>query len=163
MSQSMNQSGDLVSTAEETYNKLNLPALPEAITELLVTFAPWLSLLAGVIGLLVFIPGVLFLLFFSPLAGLGGAGLGYVFSIIHLILSAAGAVVSLMAFSGLRRRNLRGWTLLFWATVIYFVAGLLPISIGSLIGAIIGAAISLYLLFQIKPYYDGRRMAPVNA
>jgi hypothetical protein len=159
----MSQSTDLVATAEETYNKLNLPSLPPTIAELLVTFAPWISLLGGVLGLLVFVPGSLILLFFSPLAGLGGGGLGYIFTIIHLILSVVGAVVSLMAFSGLRNRSLRGWTLLFWATVIYLVAGLLPLSFGGLVSTILAGAIGLYLLFQTKPYYDGRRVIPATA
>jgi hypothetical protein len=160
MSQSM---GGLVATAEEQYKKLNLPSLPDSVRELFVTFAPWLALLGGILGLLVFIPGVLLLLTLSPLAGAGGAGIGYVLSIIHLILSAAGAVISLMAFSGLRKHTLRGWTLLFWAAAVYFVAGLLPISISGIIGAVLGVAISLYVLFQIKPYYDGTRSIPVAA
>jgi hypothetical protein len=158
----MSQSTGLVSTAEEAYQKLNLPSLPASITELLVTFAPWLSLLGGVLGLLVFIPGALVLLVISPLAGVGGAGLGYIATIIHLILSAAGAVVSLMAFSGLRKRSLGGWTLAFWASAIYIVAGLLPLSLGAIVGTIIGAAVALYFLFQVKPYYDGSRVAPAS-
>jgi hypothetical protein len=144
-----------VLTAEETYKKLNPPSLPASIKELLVTFAPWLSLLGGAFGLLVFIPGMIFLLVLSPLAGMGGAGIGFVGTLIHLLLSVAGAVVSLMAFSGLRRRTLAGWTLAFWATAIYVVAGLLPLSIGGIVSTLFGGAVALYLLFQTKPYYDG--------
>jgi hypothetical protein len=155
MSQSL---GGLVATTEEQYKKLNLPALPDSIRELLVTFAPWLSLLGGILGLITFIPGVLVLLALAPVAGVGGAGLGFIFTVIHLILSAVGSVISLMAFGGLRKRTLPGWTLLFWASVVSIVAGLLPLSVGSLIGTVFGAAISLYLLFQIKPYYDGTRV-----
>jgi hypothetical protein len=151
----MSQSTGLIETAEATYNKLDLPALPASIKELLVTFAPWLSLLGGILGLLVFIPGAFVLLVISPLAGLAGGGLGYIATIIHMILSAVGAVVSLMAFGGLRKRDLRGWTLMFWATAIYLVAGLLPLGIGAIISTLIGGAVALYLLFQTKPYYDG--------
>jgi hypothetical protein len=151
----VNQASNLVLTAEENYKKLNLPSLPSSVRELLATFAPWLALLGGVLGLLVFVPATLVLLVFSPLAGLAGGGLGYVATVIHLLLSIAGAVVSLLAFSGLRGRSLGGWTMAFWATVIYLVAGLLPLSFGSIIGALFGGAVGLYLLFQIKPYYDG--------
>ena len=158
----MSQSSGLMATAEDTYNRVNPPPLPASIKELLVTFAPWLSLLGGVIGLLVFIPGILVLLALSPVAGAAGAGLGYVSTIIHLILSAAGAVMSLMAFGGLRRRSLAGWTMAFWATAVYLVAGLLPLGIGSLIGTIIGGAIALYVLFQTKPYYDGTIAPPTT-
>jgi hypothetical protein len=45
--------------------------------------------------------------------------------------------------------------------VLYIIAALLPLSIGSLFSAIIGGAIGLYLLFQVKPYYDGRKVVPV--
>jgi hypothetical protein len=148
-------SSNVLTATEDAYNKLNLPSLPPAIKELLVTFAPWLSLLSGALGLLVFVPGALLLLVLSPVAGLGGAGLGYVMTIIHLVLSVVGAVLSLMAFRGLRKRSLGGWTMLFWATAVYLVAGLLPLSIGGLISTIIGGALALYLLFQTKPYYDG--------
>jgi hypothetical protein len=158
----MAQSTGLMATAEETYNRINPPALPASIKELLVTFAPWLSLLGGVLGLLVFVPGVLFLLVLSPVAGVAGAGLDYVGTIMHLILSAVGAVMSLMAFPGLKRRSFSGWTMAFWASTVYVVAGLFPLGIGSLIGTAIGAAIGLYVLFQTKPYYDGT-IAPRRA
>jgi len=158
----MAQSRGLVATAEETYNRVNPPSLPAALKELLVTFAPWLSLLGGALGLLVFIPGVLLLLVLSPVAAAGGAGLDYVGTILHLILSAAGAVMSILAFSGLRQRTLAGWTMAFWATAAYLVAGFVPIGIGSIIGALIGGAIGLYVLFQVKPYYDGTIVEPVT-
>lgn len=156
----MIQSTGLVATAEETYNRLNPPSLPVSVKELLVTFAPWLALLGGALGLLVFIPGMLVLLALSPLAALGGGGLGYVATIIHLILSAVGAVISLMAFGGLRRRSISGWTMSFWATAVYLIAGLLPLTLGSIFSTVIGGAISLYILFQLKPYYDGTIAAP---
>ena len=158
----MAQSSGLVATAEETYNRINPPSLPAALKELLVTFAPWLSLLGGALGLIVFIPGMLLLLVFSPVAAVGGGGLDYVGTMIHLVLSAAGAVMSVLAFAGLRRRSLAGWTMAFWATAVYLVAGLLPIGVGSIIGALIGGAIGLYVLFQIKPYYDGTIIAPAS-
>jgi hypothetical protein len=157
----MTQSTGLVATAEETYNRINPPSLPASAKELLVTFAPWLAVLGGALGLLVFIPGMLVLLVLSPLAGLAGGGLGYVATIIHLILSAVGAVLSLMAFGGLRRRSLSGWTKSFWATAVYLIAGLLPLSLGAIFGTVIGGAISLYILFQLKPYYDGSIAGPV--
>ncbi len=157
----MIQPNGLVATAEQTYNRVNPPSMPASVKELLVTFAPWLALLGGAIGLLVFIPGMLVLLVLSPLAALGGGGLGYVGTIIHLILSAVGAVISLMSFSGLKRRSYSGWTMAFWASAIYIVAGLLPLSLGAIFGTVIGAAVSLYILFQIKPYYDGTIVAPV--
>jgi hypothetical protein len=159
----MMQSSGLMASAEETYNRVNPPALPASIKELLVTFAPWLALLGGVIGLMVFVPGVLVLLVLSPVAGIAGGGIGYVGTIVHLILSAVGAVMSLMSFNGLRARSFGGWTMAFWATTVYLVAGLLPLGIGSLIGTIIGGAISMYLLFQTKPYYDGTIAPPASA
>lgn len=155
----MSQSAGLIQTAEETYNKVNPPSLPASIKELIVTFAPWLSLLSGVLGLLVFPLATLFSVILAPLVGMGGGGLGFIFGIIHLILSVVGAVLSLMAFSGLRSRNMTGWTRLFWSTAIYLVAGLLPLSIGGIISTIIGGAVALYLLFQTKPYYDGTVVA----
>jgi len=157
----MTQSAGAVASAEAAYRNLNLPSLPRSITDLIVKFAPWLALIGGILLLLVTVPGTLLLLAFSPLAAIGGGGLGYVGVIFDLVISAIGAVMSILAFAGLRGRKLSGWTLLFWSSILYFVAGLLPFSLGGLIGALLGAAIGLYLLFQVKPYYDGTITDPV--
>jgi hypothetical protein len=159
----MMQSSGLMATAEETYNRVNPPSLPASVKELLVTFAPWLALLGGVLGLLVFIPGIVVLLVLSPAAAMAGQGLGWIATIINLILSAVGAVMWLLAFGGLRKRSFAGWTMAFWAMAVYLVAGLIPPGIGSLIGTVIGGAIGLYVLFQTKPYYDGTIAPPPTA
>ena len=157
----MTQSAGAIASAEAAYRGLNLPSLPRSISDILVKFGPWLSLIGGILMLLVTVPGTLFLLALSPLAAMGGGSLGYVGLILDLIISAVGAVMSILAFRGLRARTLGGWTLLFWATILYAVAGLLPLSISGIIGAVLSAAIGLYILFQVKPYYDGTITDPV--
>jgi hypothetical protein len=134
MSQSM---GGLVATTEEQYKKLNLPAWPDSVRELFVSFAPWFALLVGLLGLLTFIPGLIALLTLSAVAGAFGAGIGWVLGIISLILNAAGAVTALMAFSGLRKHTLAGWSMLFMTACLFFLSGVVQLSIGAIIGAII--------------------------
>ena len=161
MTQSVAGAAGAIASAEAAYRGLNLPTLPRSVTDLLVKVGPWLALIGGILLLLVTVPGTLLLLLFSPLAAMGGGGLGYVGLILDLVISAIGAVMSILAFGGLRGRKLGGWALLFWASILYFVAGLFPFSIGGVIGALLGAAISLYVLFQVKPYYDGTITDPV--
>ena len=150
-----------VASAERAYRSLNLPVLPRSVTDLIVKIAPWLALVGGILMLLVTVPGTLLLLALSPVAAMGGGALGYVATILDLVISAVAAVMSILAFVPLRARKLGGWTLMFWSSVLYAVSGLLPLSFGGLIGALLGLAISLYLLFQIKPYYDGTITDPV--
>jgi hypothetical protein len=43
-----------------------------------------------------------------------------------------------------------GWTMLFYARIVGFVTAVLSLAI---VSAIVGALISLYILFQVRPLY----------
>jgi len=102
----------LLKVLDENYAKA--PALPRKWTDLIVTYAPWLVLLGGVLGLLF---GVLALIASLSLFGLMTAvaplgvygatyGPQYVIAVVvgALVLLATG-VLSLMAFSPLKARK----------------------------------------------------------
>ena len=123
------------------------PNLPAGLTRALVVLAPWLTLL----GLLVTLPAILALigiggvsLPFMAMSGYAGSyGLAVVFSVAMFILYA-------LALKPLFSRSLTGWTFLFYAVLL---SGLQSLAMGNLGGLIIGLAIGLYLLFQMRPYY----------
>jgi uncharacterized membrane protein HdeD (DUF308 family) len=71
---------------------------------------------------------------------------------------AAMAVVYIVAFPALRARKKSGWDLLFYAALLNIVYGFVTLftdygSVGNLVGTIIGSAIGLYFLFQIRSLY----------
>lgn len=67
---------------------------------------------------------------------------------------AVGAVVliglTLAALPGLFGRRIIGWQLLFYATLVSGVFSLLG---GSIVSAILGTLIGLYILFQVRSLY----------
>jgi hypothetical protein len=145
------QAKQLSRPLEDAYAKV--PALPANIRGLLVTIAPWLSLIFGVLMVLTGIGGLGLFTALSPFTALYG-GVGYsVFLMISSVVIIVQGVLMLLAFSPLKKRALRGWNLLFWSEVLAVVSSVVSLRVGSVVWAIVGAAIALYFLFQMKSYY----------
>jgi len=136
-----------------------LPHLPANIVEILVKIAPWLALLGGILGLLA-----------GPLIGVLGS-LGSILAlspysmfitIVETVVMVANAILLLMAFSPLKAKAMRGWVFLFWAEMLSsvdIVLSLLRGQTGSLFASVIGVAIGLYILFEIRSSYSGSAKA----
>ena len=139
-------------TMLDEYLGKKAPALPENIKETLAKFAPYLA----IIGIVISIPGILAILGIGAMMGPLGAlaGTPYIsYSIFHYI-GVVGLVISVvlegLAINGLFKREMKSWRLIYYSSLVTFVASVLQGSIG---GAIIGGLISLYVLFQIKSKY----------
>ena len=120
--------------------------IPAEIKELLVKFGPWIALVLLVLTL----PGLLVLLgigtAFMPFGGVGhAAGFTYL-----TVLLLAQLVLLVMALPGLFKRKMSAWKLMLWSQLVGIVFSLLS---GSILGAIIGGLIGLYILFQIRSLY----------
>ena len=138
----MKQSEDIVKSLENLFK--GFPHLPENAREVLVKIAPILSLVFGVLGLI----GGIGVLFASPLAVLGGVRSGFgVF--VTGALTIVSSVLMLMAYPKLKNRQYAGWMYLFWSEALNAVYALFMLSVGSVIGVIIG----LYILFEVKKHY----------
>jgi hypothetical protein len=81
---------------------------------------------------------------------------------VGLALLVVQAVLFLVAFPSLRAFKKGGWNILFWAAlvnvvydVVYNLFGYGYMNFGQLLFSLIGAAVGLYLLFQIRPVYTG--------
>jgi hypothetical protein len=146
---SHHKSNDLVAVLEPHFAKA--PALPKNAREILVKVLPWIALVFGILGVLGSISGLGLLTVFSPLALFGGAegvasyGTGFIAALFWLVSS----VLMLAAFPGLQGHKLQGWNLMFWSEVASVVGAVLSLSLGGVLGAVIG----VYLLFQIKSHY----------
>lgn len=149
MSQHHHKSNDLVAVLEPHFAKA--PSLPSNAKDVLVKILPWIALVFGILGVLGSISGLGLLTVASPLALFGGAegvssvGSGLIAALFWLVSS----VLMLTAFPGLQGHKLQGWTLMFWSEVASVVGAILSLSLGGVLGAVIG----VYLLYQIKSHY----------
>jgi hypothetical protein len=134
----------------------SLPKLPAGIVDFFVSVAPWLALIGGVLSLIA-----------GPLIGIIGsigslASLSPYMLILTLLSTAmlvAQAVLLLMAFTPLKNREFKGWALIFWSQMLGIVDSLLSIVLGDssrIVGTIIGVLIGLYILYQMRPRYNGQ-------
>ncbi|MCL4397997.1 hypothetical protein M1403_03145 [Patescibacteria group bacterium] len=139
---------EVIKTMGEWFAKL--PNLPANVREILVKIAPWLALIFGILGILGSIAATGFLTALSPFIALGG-GVGLAAgSIVGAVLALGSSVLMVMAFPGLRDRKMSGWKLLFGSELVSVIASVVALN---LIGAIVGALIGFYLLYQVKSYY----------
>jgi hypothetical protein len=137
----------LEAALEDLFKKA--PALPPAVKEFIVKFGPYL-LTIGVIG---------WVLSLLSMFGLGGfSTLGYYGAYtqwsynwtVTLFTLTIQTILQAVALTGLFKRTKQGWNFMFYATLVGIVGNLLSLNI---ISALIGAAISLYFIFQIREYY----------
>jgi hypothetical protein len=127
--------------------------LPDNIKELIVSFAPYLTIIGVIFG----VPAVLAVLglgaLVSPFTFLHGPayavsyGFNYVLS---MMVFGAVLVLEALAVPGLFKRQKKAWQYLFYASLISLVSSLLG---GNMIGGLVGAVIGWYFLFQVKEYY----------
>lgn len=125
------------------------PAFPDSLIDILVTLAPWLAVLGGILGLL----GLLSLLgldaAFVGTLGIGAYGSSWRFYV-SIIGGALAAVLYIMAFTPLRANKKRGWDLLYYAFLVNLAVYLITFQI---FGLIIAFLIGGWILFQIRPKY----------
>ena len=154
---------------DDTFKKL--PPLPENARKGLATAMPWLTLAGGVLSLL----GAWYLYqavawvdqwagyanslysaagYTSPVTGISAMAW------VGLAILVVQAILFLVAFPALRSFKKSGWNLIFWAALVSVVYSVVAnlfsgyVNIGQLIFSLLGAAVGMYLLFQIRPYYS---------
>jgi hypothetical protein len=120
--------------------------LPPNVKEFIVKYGPWITVVLLVLAL----PPLLFVLGIGaalvPFGGLGYAT-GFGFAMIALVVELG---LMIAALPGLFARKMSGWQLLFYAQLASFVFSILS---GSIVGALLGGLISMYILFQVRPLY----------
>ena len=139
----------------EEYLVKKAPGIPANIKELIVKFAPWLTIIGVVLG----VPTVLTVLGLGSMMStfglgygvgygmMGGLGLTYFVGIAFLV---ATMVLEALAIPGLMKRQMKGWRFMFYAVIVNAVSTLVSFNI---VGLILGTLIGMYVLFQVKSYY----------
>lgn len=138
--------------------------LPVGLTDFIVRAGPWITLALAII-LLPVIFGLLGLLFWAgsvlttSAVYSGQSAVNMTAAWISLIILIAQVVVMFVSIPMLLKRQRKGWLLLFYVALINLAYGILSalangvFGLGSLIWALISAAIGLYIIFQIRRYY----------
>ena len=141
----------MVKALDDNYAKL--PALPKGVNEFIVTVAPWLALIFGVLAVFSGLGAFGILTALAPVATVAGAG-QYAFTglIAALILLVQGGI-DLWAFPSLKARKVMGWNLMSYSLLLGVVSSVVALNVGSVLGAVVGALIGYYFLYQVKSYY----------
>ena len=141
------------------YKKISYK-LPANVRDVLVQFGPWVTLVVALLSL----PAI-FVIFgagavVSVYGALAGISYGPMFYVSILVL-AVQVVLMFMAVSPLLKRRRIGWQLIFYSSTISVVYSIVNsfsygyFTFGSLLWGLIGAAISYYVIFQVRSYYKG--------
>jgi MFS family permease len=130
-------------------------ALPIGLKEFIVKVSPYLVIIFAILTLPIIFAAIGLSAFLAPFAMMGAAwgGYGWGFglgAIISLVAAVITLIVEAMAVPGLFKRTRGGWRLVFYATIISLIGSILSFNI---VGGIIGAIISWYILFQVKDMY----------
>lgn len=146
------------------------PALPEGGKKFIVTVIPWVCLIVGLLSLW----SILTLWHWAHLTNGYADQLNQLYGTnvaVHnldawvwlgMAVLAIEAVLYLLAFSPTRKLQKHGWDLLFYALLVNLVYGFVSIfasygGFASFIGYAIGTAIGLWLLFQVRAKYLGKK------
>lgn len=139
---------DQVEKTLQTYLYDRAPHLPPQWQEVLVKFIPYLTIVFVVLSLPVLLAALGLGAVLTPFMFMSGGF--YSFSL-TLVIFAISVVLEAAAIPGLFKRSSRAWYLLYYSTLINALYNFLTFN---LVGFILGGALSLYLLFQIKKYYS---------
>lgn len=128
-------------------------ALPLGIKEFIVTVSPYLVIISVIFALPLLLGALGLGAIMTPLGMMaGGWGFGWGFNhIVSLVVTIATILIQAFAVPGLFKRTSASWRLLFYASIVSLIGSVL--SVYGIVGGIIGAIISWYILFQLKDMY----------
>ncbi len=136
----------LISYLSDFYSKF--PKLSSSVRGMVVDVMPWVALIAGF--LLVIMAAID--LTSSPFVSiLAGPVLAYL--MLSAVLSLISGVLLLSSFLPLRKKQKKGWMLLFLVELLFILSPVLSFNLGNIILNLILAGIGFYLLFQVRHAY----------
>ena len=139
----------------DTYLNIKAPfQLPAGVKEFIVKYGPWITLVILILAAIVIVPLALLAFGLTAATVPAGVAVGYagntVMGMISLILALVTLVMEAIAIPKLLKRQLGGWKLVYYASLISALSSLLSLNIVSLV---LGLLIGMYVLFQIRGYY----------
>lgn len=142
----------LEASLEDFFVKKAPYQLPTSAKELIVAFIPWITLIFAVLALPLLVAALGLSAIFAPFAAFGGVRSAAATSagLLAGIPLLAAVVLELMSVKGLLAKSKSGWNFAFYASIASLLSSLLSFDI---LGAVLGAVITWYILFQIRSYY----------
>ena len=142
--------GQLEALLDEYMVKKAPFALPKEVKEFIAKISPYLIIIFAIMAIPAILAALGLTAIVAPFAMLGGHvwGFGATISLVAAIITI---VMEVMAVPGLFKRTKASWNLVFYASIVSLVGGI--ISVNGIVGAIIGAIIGWYILFQVKELY----------
>ncbi|MFH1561401.1 MAG: hypothetical protein ABID04_02365 [Patescibacteria group bacterium] len=141
----------VIDELEKLFSKL--PHLPKGLVNFLVSVLPWLALLGGLFS----VAGSLSLIAGNHMAQFvtSWSGINPVYFRVAGVFQLLTGVLLFLAFKPLKSKDFAGWMYLFWVMVLGLVSSVTGFlfSAGSVVSLVIGLAIQLYFLFELKPEY----------
>jgi hypothetical protein len=146
------------------------PALPEGGKKAIVEWIPWVGLILGLLSLwaayalwnwahlannLADYANSISAVYGGPVVDTDRMS---VVLWLGLAVMVVQALIYIIAFPALRERKKSGWDLLFYGLIVNVVYGIVTLfssygGFGNFLGSLIGSAIGLYFLFQIRGLY----------
>jgi len=154
-------SGPLASLEAWLYDMLYAKVsfkLPKAAKDVIVQFGPWITLVVALLSLPIIFGVFAVSTVVSYYGALAGVTYGPMYYVSIMVL-AVQVVLMFVSVSPLLKRQRKGWQLVFYASTISVVYSLVSsfsygyFAIAGLLWGLIGAAISYYVIFQIRSYY----------
>ncbi len=168
-----------LSKLEDQLDKIvnkSLPPLPSNAKKFMVTIAPWVALIGGVLSLwsayalwrwahtLSLISNYtkainsMYSMYGSGYRAPSSAAQMSIVLWIAMVIILVEGVIYLLAFPGLKNQKKSGWNFLFYGLLVNVVYGIVMIftsygGVGTFIGYLIGSAIGAYFLFQLRSSY----------
>lgn len=141
---------DLEKILNEIFGK-KAPKMPQSVINFLVKYGPYLIAIGVVLILISIFQTIGLISKLAPIGRWGGFnyGFGPRFWIMEISLLIP-LIIEAMAISPLIKKELKGWRLLFYASLVSTVIGIFRLE---LLGALVAAVISWYVLFQIRKEY----------
>lgn len=174
---------DAIDKLEKRLNEVfvdSAPALPPSIVKFIVRFLPWVNLLLGIFTF--YAVWVLWhwahyaqtvINYANQLNSAYGTNLMPIDRMSFGLWLAMGfllieGTIYVLAFPATRARQKRGWDLMFYAALINIIYCVIVVftsygSFGGLLFNLVGAAIGLYFLFQIRASYLKKASAKAGA
>jgi len=146
----MGMVGQLEKLLDEYMVKKAPFALPIGVKEFIVTVSPYLIIIFAIMALPLILGAIGLTAILAPFALVAGYVWGFS-AIISLVVAVITLIIEVMAVPGLFKRTKKAWRLVFYASIVSLVGGILSVS--GIVGAIIGAIIGWYILFQVKDMY----------
>lgn len=133
-----------------------LPAFPEGLKEGIAQYGPYVLIVLLIFSFLGLLAAFGLTAAFAPAVVAGDWGVA---AIVALATNGITFVLEALAIAPLLKRQKSGWNLLYYAGLISFAGSILsslfslPSGFGGIIGALIGAFLTFWILFQIREKY----------